>query len=90
MSLAAALEQAKLDQFVRHARAFGTECVYETAVQDGLSRANLARLRIELDELDAGRKSRLGWVRAEGDSRQARHLRPHGQGLPEGVRSDGL
>jgi hypothetical protein len=68
MSLAAALEQAKLDQFVRHARAFGTECVYETAVQDGLSRANLARLRIELDELDAGRKSRLGFTMGKAET----------------------
>jgi hypothetical protein len=35
--------------------------VYETAEQEGLSSADLARLRIELDELDAGRKTRLGF-----------------------------
>jgi DNA-binding NarL/FixJ family response regulator len=61
MSLSATLEQATLDQLIRHARSFGTECVYETGEQEGLSSADLARLRIELDELDAGRKSKLGF-----------------------------
>ena len=42
-------------------RLFGTECVYETAEQEGLSSTDLARLRIELDELAAGRKSKLGF-----------------------------
>jgi DNA invertase Pin-like site-specific DNA recombinase len=50
-----------LDQLIRHARLFGTECVYETGEQEGLSTADLTRLRIELDELDAGRKSRHGF-----------------------------
>jgi len=58
MSLSATLT---LDQLVRHARLFGTECVYETAEQEGLSSADLARLRIELDELEAGRKSKHGF-----------------------------
>ena len=61
MSLTATIEQATLDQLIRHARSFGTECVYETAEQEGLSSADLARLRIELDELDAGRKSKHGF-----------------------------
>jgi hypothetical protein len=114
MSLSATPDQATLDQLIRHARSFGTECVYETGEQEGLPSADLARLRIELDELEAGRKSKLGFsigkrrrrssdeTRAaalalsvdgfvpEGDSRQARHLRPHGQELPQAVRSDGL
>jgi DNA-binding NarL/FixJ family response regulator len=62
MSVVATLEQnPTLDQLIRHARSFGTECVYETAEQEGLSSADLSRLRIELDELDAGRKTRLGF-----------------------------
>jgi hypothetical protein len=61
MSLSATPDQATLDQFIRHARFFGTECVYETAEQEGLSSADLARLRIELDSLDAGRKSKHGF-----------------------------
>jgi DNA-binding NarL/FixJ family response regulator len=56
-----ALEQPTLDQLIRHARSFGTECVYETGEQAGLPSADLARLRIELDELDAGRKSKYGF-----------------------------
>lgn len=56
MSLSASLEQVTLDQFIRHAHLFGTECVFETGEQEGLRSADLARLRIELDELDAGRK----------------------------------
>ena len=61
MSLSATLEQATLDQLIRHAHLFGTECVYENGEQEGLSSAELTRLRIELDELEAGRKSRLGF-----------------------------
>jgi hypothetical protein len=61
MSLSATLGQATLDQLIRHARSFGTECVYETGEQEGLPSADLARLRIELDELEAGRKSKYGF-----------------------------
>jgi DNA-binding NarL/FixJ family response regulator len=61
VSLAATPDQATLDQLIRHARSFGTECVYETGEQEGLPSADLARLRIELDELDAGRKSKHGF-----------------------------
>jgi hypothetical protein len=61
MSLTTTLEQPALDQFIRHAHLFGTECVFETGEQEGLSSADLARLRIELDELDAGRKSKHGF-----------------------------
>ena len=61
MSLTVAPAQPALDQLIRHARLFGTECVYLTGEQEGLSSADLARLRIELDELDARRKSRLGF-----------------------------
>lgn len=50
-----------IDQLLRHAHLFGTECVYETGKQEGLPSADLARLRIELDELDAGRKSKHGF-----------------------------
>lgn len=42
MSLSAILERATLDQLIRHARSFGTECVYETGEQEGLSSADLA------------------------------------------------
>ena len=61
MSPTVALDQPTLDQLIRHARLFGTECVCETGEQEGLPSADLARRRIELDELDAGRKSRLGF-----------------------------
>jgi Homeodomain-like domain len=61
VSLTLALEHPALDQLIRHARLFGTECVYETGEQEGLSSADLARLRIELDELEAGRKSKYGF-----------------------------
>jgi DNA-binding NarL/FixJ family response regulator len=61
MSLTVALERPALNQLIRHAHLFGTECVYETGEQKGLPSADLARLRIELDALDAGRKSRLGF-----------------------------
>jgi hypothetical protein len=61
MSLTVAFEHPGLDQLIRHARSFGTECVYETGEQEGLSSADLARLRIELDELEAGRKSKHGF-----------------------------
>jgi hypothetical protein len=61
MSLTVALERPALNQLIRHAHLFGTECVYETGEQEGLSSADLTRLRIELDELEAGRKSRLGF-----------------------------
>jgi hypothetical protein len=36
VSLTVVLEQATLDQLIRHARSFGTECVYETGEQEGL------------------------------------------------------
>jgi hypothetical protein len=61
VSLTVTHEQATLDQLVRHAHFFGTECVYESGEQEGLASADLARLRIELDELDAGRKSKHGF-----------------------------
>jgi hypothetical protein len=61
VSPTAALEHPGLDQLIRHAQSFGTECVYETGEQEGLSSADLTRLRIELDELDAGRKSKHGF-----------------------------
>jgi hypothetical protein len=40
------VEQPTLDQLIRHARLFGTEGVFETGEQEGLSSAALARLRI--------------------------------------------
>jgi hypothetical protein len=61
MSVVATLEQPALDQLIRHAHLFGTECVYETGEEEGLSSADLARLRAELDEPEAGRKSRHGF-----------------------------
>jgi hypothetical protein len=61
MSLTVAPAQPALDQLIRHAHLFGTECVYETGEQEGLFSADLARLRIELDELEAGRKSKHGF-----------------------------
>ena len=59
MSLSASLDQPALDQLIRHAHLFGTGVSEETGEQEAVWRsADLARLRIELDELDAGRKSK--------------------------------
>jgi hypothetical protein len=41
----------------RHAEQFGTEAVYETTEMEGHGEQALARLRIELDALEAGRKA---------------------------------
>jgi hypothetical protein len=49
-----------LEQLIRHARLFGAECVYETGEQAGLSRQDLARLRIECDALEAKRTTASG------------------------------
>jgi len=61
MSLIVALERPALEKLIRHANLFGTVCVFETAEPEGLSSAALARLRIELDELDVGCKSKQGF-----------------------------
>jgi hypothetical protein len=50
------LPRPTLKDFIRHARKFGTECVYETA-EMYLGGKALGRLRIELDAIEAGRKS---------------------------------
>jgi DNA-binding NarL/FixJ family response regulator len=50
------LEPVTLDQYLRHAHKFGTECVYETAEMSGLSKRDLALLRIELDDLEARKR----------------------------------
>lgn len=49
-----------LEQYVRHAELYGTECVYETAEEEGHGPTTLALLRIELDSIEAGRKSSSG------------------------------
>lgn len=46
-----------LANLLRHARLYGTECVYETA-SNGLSEAERIRLRIELDAIERERKGR--------------------------------
>ena len=48
-----------LAQLIRHARALGAACVFETA-QHFLSPGELARLRTELDGLEANRRGRTG------------------------------
>jgi hypothetical protein len=46
-----------LTKYIRHAEKFGVECVFETAQDDGaLSMRHLARLRLELDAIEADRK----------------------------------
>lgn len=52
--------QPTLAEFVRHAQKFGTELVYETASMSLGPRA-LARLQVELDAIEAGRKSGSGF-----------------------------
>jgi hypothetical protein len=51
-----------LQEYVRHAELFGTECVYETALEEGHGPRTLARLRVELDSIEASRKSRRGFT----------------------------
>jgi hypothetical protein len=46
-----------VSQFIRHAQLFGTELVFETASENGFSELELERLRIELDAIEAARKS---------------------------------
>jgi hypothetical protein len=46
-----------LEEFVRHAERFGTECVYETAAEGYLGERELRRLRIELDSIEVARRS---------------------------------
>ena len=50
-----------LKALVRHASQFGTDGVLETAEAEALAERDLTRLRIELDALDAGRKSNRGF-----------------------------
>jgi hypothetical protein len=45
-----------LAEYMRHAELFGVELVYETASGNGFSERELARLRVELDAIEAGRK----------------------------------
>jgi hypothetical protein len=45
-----------LKSYVRHAAQFGTDGVYESAEMEGHGPQALARLRIELDSLELGRK----------------------------------
>jgi hypothetical protein len=52
---AAGVGVSTLAEFVRHAELYGTDCVYETA--SGGYRLNLTELKIELDRLEAMRKS---------------------------------
>ena len=49
-----------LKQLLRHAEMYGTEGVAEAAEQGGLARADLVRLRAELDSIESGRTSRHG------------------------------
>ena len=46
-----------LAEFIRHAELFGTVCVYETA-ETYLTRAELSRLQIEVDAIEAATKGR--------------------------------
>jgi len=47
-----------LKGLLRHARRFGTECIYETVIGVGLSTLELRRLRMELDTIDAAKPGR--------------------------------
>jgi DNA-binding NarL/FixJ family response regulator len=50
------------EALMRHAERFGTESVYETAEAENLPSRDLALLRVELDSLEAGRKSSRGFT----------------------------
>jgi hypothetical protein len=54
------VDRPTLERFVRHAQLFGTECVAETA-SDYLGPQAMARLRVELDGIERGRKSSAGF-----------------------------
>jgi hypothetical protein len=68
--------QPSLAEFVTHAKRYGTAQVYETASMSLGPRA-LARLRIELDAIEASRKSGSGFTigkrrrRSRGQTREA-------------------
>jgi DNA invertase Pin-like site-specific DNA recombinase len=46
-----------LNAFIRHARLYGAECVYETASSNGFSERELALLRVALDAIERNRKN---------------------------------
>src|SRR5438093_583041 len=58
---AMSLESPTLAEFTRHAKLFGSECVYETA-EMYLGKKELRRLRIELDETEANKRGRYGTI----------------------------
>jgi hypothetical protein len=43
--------QPDTQAFIRHAEKFGASCVIETAVEEGISGAELARLKLRLQEI---------------------------------------
>ena len=54
------VDRPTLDEFVRHARLFGTECVEETA-SNYLGERSMALLRVELDGIERGLQSSRGY-----------------------------
>lgn len=49
-----------LEQFIAHARKFGSMCVMETALEMGLGEVDLAKLQIVCLEVEATRKAKSG------------------------------
>jgi hypothetical protein len=78
------LERPTLAEFVRHAELFGTECVYGTA-EAYLAERELRRLRIELDTIEAGRRTGRYSV-----GRRRRRTRAETQVAIELLLADGL
>lgn len=55
------LDQPTLDEFIRHAERYGSECVYETAAEGHLDAQELGTLSLALQRID--RKWRLPYRR---------------------------
>jgi hypothetical protein len=53
-------DRPTFDEFVRHARLFGTECVEETA-RHYLGERSMALLRVELDSIERGLQNSRGY-----------------------------
>jgi hypothetical protein len=85
MSLTTTLEQPALDQFIRHAHLFGTECVFETSqtARSGVISRSLGRRLTRVSRTSQKRPD--FWLNQAADLAVKRHPRgkPHsGLGQP--------
>lgn len=60
--------KATTDDLIAHARRYGTEEVFETALADGFERKDLERLARVLRDLDSRWRGPAGWERRVADA----------------------